>query len=279
MSRLPPELEIQIFESVARDSPYDAAQRLRLMLVARRVKIWVEPFVYPCLAFSRVNNWDRLKHIVATKPRDFLARHVKSICMPLHTVTMQEASEILSACTGVERLACWINHMAGEALAIPQSIPIQGLALSRLSIELSHFLCLPADLPHTHASLTHLELVYWEEHAEHYPATLDLARFPYLTHLALRNEALRFQWPLQLARSMKDSCGRLKVMVLVDFEVGSAEMVRRALSDVRAVVVLSQVVLHDWEPMAKTFPEWSLRLGKGDMWARGEDIIRRNMPR
>jgi hypothetical protein len=121
--------------------------------------------------------------------------------------------------------------------------------------------------------------VYWEEHAEHYPATLDLARFPYLTHLALRNEALRFQWPLQLARSMKDSCGRLKVMVLVDYEVGSAEMVRRALSDARAVLVLSQVVLHDWEPMAKTFPEWSLRLGKGDMWARGEDIIRRNMPR
>jgi hypothetical protein len=82
-----------------------------------------------------------------------------------------------------------------------------------------------------------------------------------------------------LARSMKDSCGRLKALVLVDFQVGSAEMVRRALSDVRAVVVLSQVVLHDWEPMAKTFPEWSLRLGKGDMWARGEDIIRRNMPR
>jgi hypothetical protein len=40
MSTLPPELEIHIFESVARASPYDAALRLTLMLVARRVQIW-----------------------------------------------------------------------------------------------------------------------------------------------------------------------------------------------------------------------------------------------
>jgi hypothetical protein len=40
MSIMPPELEIQIFESMARDSPYNAALRLNLMLVARRVKIW-----------------------------------------------------------------------------------------------------------------------------------------------------------------------------------------------------------------------------------------------
>ncbi|KAF8186886.1 hypothetical protein K438DRAFT_1835193 [Mycena galopus ATCC 62051] len=255
MSRLPPELEIQIFESAARDSPFNPQLRLTLMLVASRVKIWVEPFVYQCLAFSAVNNWDRLKHIVATKPPDFLAKHVKSIYMPRYVVTMQEAAEILLACTGVQRT----------------------LALCRLSMELSHFLCLPADLRNTQ-TLTHLELVHWEAKAERYPDTLDLARFSHLTHLGLRSDGLRFRWPVPMVSSMVFTCHRLRVLVLLDYTIGIAEGVRRALNDPRAVLVLSQVTLHDWEPMAKSFSDWDLRLGKGDMWARGEDIIRRNLP-
>lgn len=51
MSILPPELEIRIFELVVRASPFDAALRLSLMLVARRVQIWY--FCMPVL-YSRL---------------------------------------------------------------------------------------------------------------------------------------------------------------------------------------------------------------------------------
>ncbi|KAJ6558032.1 hypothetical protein B0H19DRAFT_126341 [Mycena capillaripes] len=255
------------------------------MLVSRRVKIWVEPFMYHCLVFSRANNWERLKQMIASKPPDFLARHVMSICMPLSTVTMQEASEILAACTGVQRLACWIDHRAmvgttstEAGVGIPQSVPIHTLALRRLSIELSHFLSFPTDIPALDVHLTHLELVYWDAHTAYYPATVDLARFPHLTHLALRSDTDRFQWSPQMVASTIATCHRLKVVVLMDYTIGLAEYVRRHLHDPRAVLVLSEVALQDWEPMAKAFHEWEIRLGRKDMWARGEDIIRRNLP-
>ncbi|KAJ7689440.1 hypothetical protein B0H17DRAFT_1202331 [Mycena rosella] len=273
MSTLPPELELHIFESVAKASPYDAALRLTLMLVARRVQIWVEPLAYHCLVFSKTNSWTRLKRIAESKPPEFLARHVKSICMPISTVSILEAAEILSACTGVERLACWIDH---GVTALPQSIPVQSLALSRLSIELSHFLALPAALPSLHAQLTHLELIYWEAHAEHYPATVDLARFPRLTHLALRSDAARFHWPLEMVESLKRSCLHLRMLVLLDYVLGASDSVVRGLNDRRVVRVITEVALHDWEPGAKSFHEWEIRMGEADMWARGEDIIQRN---
>ncbi|KAJ7108654.1 hypothetical protein C8R44DRAFT_884701 [Mycena epipterygia] len=279
MSTLPPELEIQIFESLISASPYDAALRLSLMSVARRVQIWVEPFVYHCLVFSRVNNWSRLKRIAESKEPQFLARHVKSICMPLYTVSMQEASEILSVCTGVERLACWIDHRAmATTPAIPQSIPLRALALRRLSIELSHFLSLTADSKAC-LTLTHLELVHWELHADHYPPAVSLAGFPSLTHVALRSDALRFQWPLVMVLSMVRTCRQLKILLLLDYiAIGESETIRRGLNDSRAVVILSEVALHDWEPRAKLFHEWDVRMGGMDMWARGEGIIRRNSP-
>jgi hypothetical protein len=240
----------------------------------------VEPFIYHCLLFSKANSWDRLKRILASKPPDFLAKHVRSICMLLSTVSMQEASEILSLCTGVQRLACWIDHRATAettvVAVIPRWLPSKTVVLRRLSIELSHFLCLLADLPTT--NLTHLELVYWEANAEQYPATLDLARFHHLTHLALRSDGQRFQWSLPMVSATMATCRHLKILVLLDYAVGEAEFVRRGLNDPRAVLVLSEVALHDWEPTAKTFHPWEIRLGKTDMWARGEDIIRRNSP-
>ncbi|KAF7351329.1 hypothetical protein MSAN_01564400 [Mycena sanguinolenta] len=276
MSTLPSELELQIFQLVARGSPYDAALRLRLMLVARRVQIWVEPFVYHCVAFSKVNNWDRLRRIVATKPRDFLARHVKSLCMPPKTVTLEEASEILLACTGVQRLAWWIDSFSDAPAAIPQTV--QTLALCRLSMELAHFFCFAADLPNIHAHLTHLELIFCEEYTSAYPGTLDLACFPYLTHLALRSDSVRLYWPLDLVSSMLHSCGSLQILVLLDHVFGVAEtVIRRPLNDPRAVLVITQDTLYDWEPSARPLPKRELLLGKGDMWERGEDVLRGNL--
>ncbi|KAJ6487806.1 hypothetical protein C8R45DRAFT_1213824 [Mycena sanguinolenta] len=276
MSTLPPELELNIFQLVARTTPYDATLRLRLMLVARRVKIWVEPFVYHCVAFSKANTWARLKRIVATKPPDFLARHVMSLCIPPKTVTLQEASEILLACTGVQRLAWWIDSFTDAPGAIPHSV--QTLALCRLSMELAHFFCFAADLPILHAHLTHLELIFCEEYAAAYPATLDLACFHHLTHLALRSDSMRLYWPLDLVSSMLDSCGSLQILVLLDHVFGVGEtVIRRPLNDPRAVLVLTQDTLYDWEPSARPLPEWELPLGEGDMWERGEDIIRGNL--
>lgn len=144
-------------------------------------------------------------------------------------------------------------------------------------MELEHFLSLPADLPALHAHLTHLELVYWENYAESYPVTIDLARFSHLTHLALRSDAMRFQWQLQAVSSMMATCRHLKILVLLDYNVSHGpDAIRRALGDSRVVVVISEVALHDWDPTAKPVHQWEVRMGKADMWARGEDIIRRN---
>jgi len=252
------------------------------MLVARRVKIWIEPLVYECIVFSRANNWTRLKRIIASKPPDFLACNVKSVCMPLFTVSTQEASEIISLCPGVQRIACWIDHRGTTeaTTAIPWSIPIQTLALRRLSIELSHFLSLSVSFPAAHlmSGLTHLELIYWDTHKEHYPAALDLAFLHNLTHLALRSDSARYQWPLHMVAGVLSSCRHLKLLALVDYGVGDAALVRLGLRDPRAVLVISEVALHDWEPKAKRFHEWEVRLGTEDMWTRGEAMIRRNLP-
>ncbi|KAF7325639.1 hypothetical protein MKEN_00413700 [Mycena kentingensis (nom. inval.)] len=277
---LPPELEREIFEFAAASDPFNAQLRLRLLLVARRVRIWIDPLIYSHIVFSRTNNWTRLKRIIASKPPDFLARHVKSVFMPTSVVSIYEASEIVEACPDVERLACWIDHKApfdGMPM-FPQTIPLHlpMPALSRLSIELSHFLCLPS-VPRLNANLTHLELVYWDKHAANYPATISLAQFTRLSHLALRPDDLRFQWTAPVVRSMIQSCAGLKVVALMDYGLmGHALMVGRELRDKRVANVVSEVAIHDWDPALKRVHAWEVQGRDGDMWERAEDIIRRN---
>ena len=268
MSTLPPELYLRVGRQSLAVRCITAAPTCPSELQGGAFRVSLH-----CI--SRVNNWDRLKRIAASKPQGFLAKHVKSICMPVSTVSVREASEILALCTGLERLACWIDHRPADA-AFPQSICVGTLALRRLSIELSHFLSLSDDLGAFEAHLTHLELIYWETHVAHYPTTVDLARFPRLTNFALRSDSTRFQWPLEMVLSMKRSCLRLEILVLLDYLRGHSEAALLGLNDRRVVRVISEVALYDWEPESKKVHEWEVRLGKGDMWTRGEDMIRRN---
>ncbi|KAJ6627955.1 hypothetical protein B0H10DRAFT_2210052 [Mycena sp. CBHHK59/15] len=210
MSALPPELELRIFVSVAKASPYDAALRLRLMLVAQRVRIWVEPFIYHILIFSRSNSWSRLKRN-------------KTI------------------------------GLSGEARQVDLYATLHSLHARSIRV---------SPIPDPAHHLAHLELVFWKEFAEHHPATVDLARFAHLTHLALRCDDDRFLWPLGMVSSALSTCRGLKILVLVDYDIGLSEFIRRSLNDRRVIVVLSDVALHDWEAPP----------GKTDMWAKASQV-------
>ncbi|KAJ7269863.1 hypothetical protein C8J57DRAFT_322703 [Mycena rebaudengoi] len=280
-----PELEIHIFQLLAQSSTYNRAQLLCLMLVARRVRVWVEPFMYKFILFSNITTWSRLQRCVKYKPgpSTFLANRVKSICLPLVIISERDVEEILSICTGVERVAFWTNnreiHLNGATrLRYPADPSYLRNAtpppsLRRLSIELSHFLHIAARFPSLQAHLTHLELVYLDQHSSRYPGTIDLTRFVSLTHVALQSDSdcflrVPFMWSTATISSILRTCPSLQMLVLLDHVVGDgvAEHAIRTVNDPRVVKIITDGVetLHLWEPP----------LGEADMWERGDHLLR-----
>ncbi|KAJ7603111.1 hypothetical protein FB45DRAFT_963172 [Roridomyces roridus] len=161
---LPPELEREIFELAYRLDPSDG---LNLKLVAQRVRVWLEAA--------------REK-----EPAFFAAVKNLSFAYP---VLSTQAVEIVSLCSAVQQLACWINHDETPQLLLL----IRQLPLRRLSIEHEHFVNVLAasalaSSPWT-LNLTHLELVFWREANDGVRFTQqlvhDLCKLPRLTHVAL----------------------------------------------------------------------------------------------
>ncbi|KAJ7146312.1 hypothetical protein C8R44DRAFT_11848 [Mycena epipterygia] len=284
MSILPFELEREIFELTVRSNHGNAVLKLNLSLVARRVQIWSEKIsIFPHTSqtvhrrvdlvyyelvtisesiYSSVCADNFLKLIDAKKPPDFFATAVKTLCIP-YFVPAAEARRILSACTGVEKLAFWVEHFE------PQLEPplFTQLSLRRLSIafrQLSDMIT--ATIPSQSSwlsSITHVDLAFRGDVRTSDLA--DLSRLPRLSHVAFISSHTS---PAH-AEVLCSSCPSLQVLVVLyddDSTASRAEMAALYAFDYRIVAAADEPldVTVDWE---------ASHFGHPDMWSLAEDVV------
>ncbi|KAJ6614593.1 hypothetical protein B0H10DRAFT_1950567 [Mycena sp. CBHHK59/15] len=257
--QFPLDLEREIFEFAFKLNPTDAALRLNLSLVARRVQFWIDILFYDMVTISDKLHADHFLRLVDSKSPGFFAIAVRILCIP-YSVTAAQAHSILSACTGVRLLACWVDYGHSlEPVALPRTV--SQLPLRRLSIEFEHFLKIPAAPSTWLAALTHVDLVFWGEID---PARLaPLGRLPKLTHVALTSTLAG----VAHARLVCDVCPLLQVLIIVHEPHDSDSDGVGYEFDPR-IVEISQVhdVISDWQ---------SFFYGQPDMWSHAEDIIKK----
>ncbi|KAF7377257.1 hypothetical protein MSAN_00146000 [Mycena sanguinolenta] len=111
---LPADLERTIFEITAFAAPECIP---RLVLVAWRVKIWLEPILYRTLVIEgKRHNLIPFLDTLASKPAAFFADSTRHLFMDDFDPSAMRA--ILSACSQVENL--WvINTSAGTHILLP----------------------------------------------------------------------------------------------------------------------------------------------------------------
>ncbi|KAJ7290193.1 hypothetical protein C8J57DRAFT_1275389 [Mycena rebaudengoi] len=141
------------------------------------------------------------------KPQGFFANVVRALCIP-YQVDAKNASKIVTACSGVRRLACWVDSRVAPDLPLL----ISRLPLTRLDIEFEHFLEIPLDTSIWRSTLTHLGLTFWDDVDDPVklsPLGWQLSR---LTHVTMASGGI------ELARALCSSYPNLQVVRLGPYE-------------------------------------------------------------
>ncbi|KAK0459927.1 hypothetical protein IW261DRAFT_344087 [Armillaria novae-zelandiae] len=250
---LPTELEREIFETAAYMRPSSA---LDLVLVARKVRTWIQPLIYEMVTLG-TDDTSLFLRTMDELPVAFFQQNVKRLCLTV-SVEPEAAARILATCSGLQSLACWVDFRAVRP-QVQFSPLIASQRLQRLSMEIRHFrqLCRdPLGRGALFRSLTRLDLIYWE------PGELDvweLAALPHLTHLCIIVRDLPVTEAYLL--SVISMCPSLNVMaVLID--EGADPVPTR---DWRIVWLPYPVMVLDWEAPFR---------GQEDTWSRAEDIVK-----
>ncbi|KAF7324574.1 hypothetical protein MKEN_00498700 [Mycena kentingensis (nom. inval.)] len=257
---LPPELEREIFELCALSRPVLVP---KLILVAWRVKQWIEPLLYRTIILSQTKSLDGyprftpdvLLPALKTKPRLFRdsVRHIL-----LHAVSESVIQAVLSVCTRVENLWAPLASDVLVSLATPDSSRI--IATRPLKHLYTNFMPLLPRLGSTHplfAQLTHLEVIGIPPRRELGAWADAIARLPQLTHLAFNEDAL-----MPICASLLGVC-RLQVLVSLIGDTTRVGHDDPRVDDARFVVLFSP-----W------FEDWQMGVHVGkDYWTRAESIV------
>ncbi|KAJ7461205.1 hypothetical protein FB451DRAFT_490457 [Mycena latifolia] len=240
----PPELERQIFEVSALSRRVSIP---KLMLVAWRVKEWLEPLLYRTVALTNsrgylmgmdVAEYPRftsqiLLGAIQTKPPTFFHDCVRNVFF-LHE-SEDNLQAILSVCTGVENL--WIMADYDNLLPVFAS-----LWLKHLYTSLPPFF---DAFPTSHSffsQITHLEL--FDSMADIDMGSWSrLSLIPQLTHLAFTDGAL-----IPTCSSLLETCSCLSVLVYLESwdEISYGSYAVALQKDVRFVAMRSDYFLGDW---------------------------------
>ncbi|KAJ7078007.1 hypothetical protein B0H15DRAFT_933842 [Mycena belliarum] len=265
---LPPELEREIFEICALTRPVIIP---KLMLVAWRVKNWVEPLLYrvvhisperyPSLGVPLFTS-DILARVLSERPGllENSVRHMY-IWSPEESTILSarhraHIDAVLSACKGITNLFI----MPGEAeycTALADLTCLRQLAVDIVNL----FKVYPARFADAlFRNVTHLEIFaeaeYWEGS--------ELASLPELTHCAFWNETI-----LEIAGgAILAGCARLRYMVFL-YVSGSLNQIEHASCaelalDVRFVALDPGAFDEDWLRGA---------LLQQNYWARAEAFV------
>ncbi|KAJ7074769.1 hypothetical protein C8F01DRAFT_1361339 [Mycena amicta] len=285
--KLPPELECYIFQLAARVTPELAPA---LILVAWRVKEWIEPLLYNTLIMhthfsARMRNvsytMDAFQLITRTKSPEFLRKNVVN-CM-LFIVSVNDARTVLAALQGVENLFISVRGRLADAQHVGHPIPpeVLNLPLKQLYTGIQEIVVLDKLDPRAYPcfrNLTHLELftnpVAWgrdivpwpDSEAEPPTSWAFLTRLPSLTHLALNNGC-----PDEVSEFLLSHCVSLHALLLITSRPPFAPLIMTNAPDSRFVVMVPMTLvgyLSDWKDGTLT--------GR-DYWSRVDRFIARRL--
>ncbi|KAF7377248.1 hypothetical protein MSAN_00145100 [Mycena sanguinolenta] len=277
---LPPELEQIIFEVAALSWP-----RLipRLMLVAWRVKAWVEPLLYRTIIVGSHLDILRKKPDSDTRPFPIPYQSLLSLVHSSQSLRLLdsvrnlyiahgdagEEAAIFAACSGIENL--WLS--AGTSLVVLEiqfHRPLKRLH-GTLKVIFGASISTAIDLTHSvFASLTHLEIFDFPEDGIDLRVWTALTHLPHLTHLAFDDEDY-----LPMCGSLLPTWKHLKVLVILysgtdgslDAELFADYSVPELADEPRVVLMVCSEYLEDWIKGAHT--------GYHDYWSQAEDHIAR----
>ncbi|KAJ7088092.1 hypothetical protein C8R44DRAFT_892892 [Mycena epipterygia] len=179
----PPELERQIFEIAALLRPVGIP---KLMLVAWRVKEWVEPLLYriivlewpPQLSMLPAITSKFLSSAMESRP-SFFQPAIRHLMMTrVNTATLES---VLSVCTGIDNL--WTNYDLTEWKLLIEPLHLKHLYAYTLPI-----LRTLTPFHPFFSQITHLELIDALD-ARDVEACSELYLIPQLTHLSFNDDA------------------------------------------------------------------------------------------
>ncbi|KAJ7443156.1 hypothetical protein FB451DRAFT_1437844 [Mycena latifolia] len=203
----PLDLERDIFETTALVHPSTIPGLLR---VARRIHIWIEPFLYRVVQVGKDPPYSAMGSAILratkSKPASFFHNAVRHLVLVISaTWTFQEAVEVLKVCTGLEGFASEGDFLDPTLLPILEKLPLRRLStdLYRLfdgyeSIDLTHPLF---------TSLTNLEILdpIYDDDTR---IIAYLPALPALTHLRLSDNV-----PWKHVETLLADCPRLEVLI------------------------------------------------------------------
>ncbi|KAF8185824.1 hypothetical protein K438DRAFT_1936900 [Mycena galopus ATCC 62051] len=238
--RLPLELERHIFEIAAHSNlPHIPT----LLLVAHRVKLWLEPILYSVVVFS---------HPVPEYSQA-ISQHVKNLLCTNITVPLEP---ILASCSAVQNLALYARNPGLPAL-------LSAMPLRRLYTTLES-LFRPTDVDFTHSLFSHITHLRVMDSIDpnSWKTWKGIALIPNLTHLALEANS-----SLPIFQDVLAACPALRVLVcLYSYSIVShlVERFKSPARDTRFVCIRAPVFIEDWQTGA-----W----GGEDFWVQAERFI------
>ncbi|KIJ64246.1 hypothetical protein HYDPIDRAFT_112207 [Hydnomerulius pinastri MD-312] len=260
---LPPELEREIFLLTARS--YRGVST-RLMLVASRVKVWIETFVYKTVVLRGPGHAFRFMYVLANRSPEFAKTHVKALCIRPqipHSLIIQ----LLTVCSGLESLALWVpsqSETPTELVSLLSSLPLALLSLNLTAIiSPSH----PKPVLQNHPvfeNLTHLDVV---NHWALWTSSLGIERLPHVTHMAFRFWS-RGSVNAALSLILRESPALQVLILLADFVVipgARRYLEKEGIEDSRVVIMKHLRDADEWETMERETE---------GMWHRAERIVR-----
>ncbi|KAJ7485199.1 hypothetical protein B0H11DRAFT_2231396 [Mycena galericulata] len=263
-STLPPELERGIFEIAAFIHP---SCMPALILVAQRVKIWIEPLLYRVLCIGPkpldseeiwvTNSRQRIRHLMEGRRVALFHDHVRHLCLNLSgTVFLDDI--VLRVCDATINI-----HLSGGNSQL--LLHLEKLPLQRLSVNLKYLFSLPDFTHPLFATITHLSL---DNPYYHWPQMSSLTQMPCLTHLSF-NEILlpetTYENALRDCKSLEvlaTSWSRLAVLRVLIHNRTYASIA----TDLRVVVLLATDHIRDWQMGAR---------GGDDYWVRADEHVRK----
>ncbi|KAF7354282.1 Tyrosinase central domain-containing protein [Mycena venus] len=278
--KLPVELERLAFEYAAETR----SEIPNLILVAQRVRVWLEPLLYTVLQLSSPHLAATVLKSLETKPAQFLASTVRHVLVYASTDTLDpEAFErFLTSCPGIVTLS-----ITGSITG-PNLLPALGnMRIQRLSVDLGElffrYQCeveeekeeeFGVNLDHPlFATVSHLDIMddsdIEDSELEGQEWLQNLSTLPALTNLAFSTTPNP-----HIVHSILGSCPRLRVLVVL-FSVSDTAGARAYLQE-----VINEVSITDMRFVVATYADyyadWELGArGKEDIWVRVEEFVAR----
>ncbi|KAJ7458296.1 hypothetical protein B0H11DRAFT_2061639 [Mycena galericulata] len=260
---LPPEIEREIFEWTAIHHPSSIPTLLR---VARRVQLWVEPYLYrimipePGRPYSIVED-AVLRPTSQSRPASFYRDAVRHLYL---SYQFDASPEVLKVFTRTRYLA--VTGSRVDSISPSELIPILlGMDLRRLSLSLEDLFGGREHIDLNHPlfnSITHLDVF---DHVASIAPQISphVTALPALTHLCLNNGV-----PGHILRALLSDCPRLRVLVNLWGIASPARYFARnpPVSDPRFVVGVYSDYKNEWIAGAR---------GALDFWTIAEEFVRR----